>query len=124
MISRPATAPRCGGSFLSFVVPLPPVFAGSHYLSMSAGTETLPRPRAAAWQDSALPRLTPEMLYFLSYGRERPERTVMLQLDVVFPFNGTVYAMELEAWAHFEEMCRADLIGPLSHLLPVPAVVG
>jgi hypothetical protein len=59
-----------------------------------------------------LPRMTPEMLYFRCAFVEPPERVVRLPGgDVVFAFDGTVYAMREADWPHFEQM-RAQVFPP------------
>ncbi|WP_395741061.1 hypothetical protein [Prosthecobacter sp.] len=77
---------------------------------MTSTMENPTPPRAAACPDCgqllALPRLTPEALYFLSYGRTAPQIAVLLpgSDDVVFAFDGLAQVMRVDEWQHYEAM--------------------
>lgn len=56
----------------------------------------------------ALPRVTPELLWFEAFTTGAPERAVALpDGDVVFAHRGRVCAMRDEEWRQFEAYARA-----------------
>lgn len=57
-------------------------------------------------QSLALPRLTPEALYFLCHGRMAPQKAVLMpnDEDVAFSFAGRVHVMRVDDWTRYEAM--------------------
>lgn len=62
------------------------------------------QPMAAACPD--LPRMTPELLWFLSSGGDEvPEQRVILpDGTIAFAFAAVIYVMTADEWWHFDMM--------------------